>query len=86
MTTVAHTCGWSTASAFIAVFRRVFGHTPGTHQHQCPGSSSRVNGPAATGLVRAWRTTTSGDADRPTAQDNGKVGNRPRPSAGVIMR
>jgi AraC-like DNA-binding protein len=27
---VAHQCGWSSASAFIEVFRRSFGHTPGT--------------------------------------------------------
>lgn len=26
---VAHQCGWSSASAFIDVFRRAFGHTPG---------------------------------------------------------
>lgn len=32
VTVVAHTCGWSSASAFIDVFRRTFGHTPGTHQ------------------------------------------------------
>ncbi|MEC3976197.1 AraC family transcriptional regulator [Amycolatopsis sp. H20-H5] len=31
VTAVAHTCGWSSASAFIDVFRRTFGHTPGTH-------------------------------------------------------
>lgn len=29
VTTVAHRCGWSSASAFIDVFRRTFGHTPG---------------------------------------------------------
>ncbi|MET7703263.1 helix-turn-helix transcriptional regulator [Streptomyces sp. NPDC005485] len=32
VTTVAHLCGWSSASAFIDVFRRTFGHTPGTHR------------------------------------------------------
>ncbi|MFD7719750.1 AraC family transcriptional regulator [Streptomyces sp. NPDC059814] len=32
VTAVAHRCGWSSASAFIDVFRRSFGHTPGTHQ------------------------------------------------------
>ncbi|MFC8078167.1 AraC family transcriptional regulator [Streptomyces sp. NPDC057307] len=32
VTTVAHRCGWSSASAFIDVFRRAFGHTPGTYQ------------------------------------------------------
>ncbi|MFF1926015.1 AraC family transcriptional regulator [Streptomyces sp. NPDC058221] len=32
VTAVAHRCGWSSASAFIDVFRRAFGHTPGTHQ------------------------------------------------------
>lgn len=31
VTAVAHQCGWSSASAFIDVFRRAFGHTPGAH-------------------------------------------------------
>lgn len=31
VTAVAHTCGWSSTSAFIDVFRRAFGHTPGMH-------------------------------------------------------
>lgn len=31
VTTVAHRCGWSSPSAFIDVFRRAFGHTPGAH-------------------------------------------------------
>ncbi|MEV8314158.1 helix-turn-helix transcriptional regulator [Streptomyces sp. NPDC059900] len=31
VTAVAHRCGWSSASAFIDVFRRAFGHTPGAH-------------------------------------------------------
>ncbi|SNY25224.1 AraC family transcriptional regulator [Paractinoplanes atraurantiacus] len=31
VTVVAHQCGWSSASAFIDVFRRTFGHTPGAH-------------------------------------------------------
>lgn len=31
-TAVAHQCGWSSASAFIDVFRRSFGHTPGAHR------------------------------------------------------
>ncbi|MGW6917132.1 AraC family transcriptional regulator [Kitasatospora sp. NPDC054939] len=34
VTTVAHRCGWSSASAFIDVFRRAYGHTPGAHQRQ----------------------------------------------------
>jgi AraC-like DNA-binding protein len=34
VTTVAHRCGWSSASAFIDVFRRSFGCTPGTHQRR----------------------------------------------------
>ncbi|MFF4927189.1 AraC family transcriptional regulator [Kitasatospora sp. NPDC001261] len=29
VTTVAHRCGWASASAFIDVYRRAFGHTPG---------------------------------------------------------
>ncbi|MBQ0886272.1 helix-turn-helix transcriptional regulator [Streptomyces sp. RM72] len=31
VTKVAHQCGWSSTSAFIDVFRRAFGHTPGKH-------------------------------------------------------
>lgn len=31
VTTVAHRCGWSSAGTFIDVFRRTFGHTPGSH-------------------------------------------------------
>ncbi|MEV7556592.1 helix-turn-helix transcriptional regulator [Streptomyces sp. NPDC089795] len=31
VTAVAHRCGWSSASAFIDVFRRAFGHTPGSY-------------------------------------------------------
>ena len=31
VTAVAHACGWSSTSAFIDVFRRAYGHTPGTH-------------------------------------------------------
>jgi AraC-like DNA-binding protein len=34
VTTVAHHCGWASTSAFIDVFRRAFGHTPGSHQRQ----------------------------------------------------
>ncbi|MEV5972188.1 helix-turn-helix transcriptional regulator [Streptomyces sp. NPDC051921] len=30
VTVVAHRCGWSSASTFIDVFRRTFGHTPGS--------------------------------------------------------
>ncbi|SDH20377.1 hypothetical protein [Pseudonocardia oroxyli] len=30
-TTVAHCCGWSSASVFIDAFRRTFGRTPGRH-------------------------------------------------------
>lgn len=32
VTTVARRCGWASASAFIDVFRRSFGHTPGAHR------------------------------------------------------
>jgi AraC-like DNA-binding protein len=28
---VVNACGWSSTSAFIDVFRRAFGHAPGTH-------------------------------------------------------
>jgi AraC-like DNA-binding protein len=32
VTAVAHRCGWATPSAFIDVYRRVLGHTPGTYR------------------------------------------------------
>ncbi len=32
VTVVAHRCGWSSASAFIEVYRRTLGHTPGTYR------------------------------------------------------
>ncbi|MFF9496641.1 helix-turn-helix transcriptional regulator [Streptomyces flaveolus] len=34
VTTVAHRCGYASASAFIDVFRRSFGYTPGTHNRR----------------------------------------------------
>ncbi|MBG6065121.1 AraC family transcriptional regulator [Micromonospora ureilytica] len=34
VTAVAYQCGWSSASAFIDVFRRAFGHTPGRHERR----------------------------------------------------
>ncbi|MEV5357724.1 helix-turn-helix transcriptional regulator [Streptomyces sp. NPDC052693] len=37
VTTVAHRCGWSSASAFIDVFRRSFGYTPGAHVRRSRG-------------------------------------------------
>ncbi|GGP95610.1 helix-turn-helix transcriptional regulator [Streptomyces roseolilacinus] len=37
VTAVAHRCGWSSASAFIDVFRRTFGHTPGSHRRRGTG-------------------------------------------------
>jgi AraC-like DNA-binding protein len=45
VTTVAHRCGWSSASAFIDVFRRTFGHTPGTHQSTHGQCSDREGAP-----------------------------------------
>ncbi|MFK4106254.1 helix-turn-helix transcriptional regulator [Streptomyces sp. NPDC019531] len=36
VTTVAHRCDQPSASAFIDVFRRSFGHTPGTHNRRSP--------------------------------------------------
>lgn len=32
VTAVAHQCGWSSASAFIDIFRQAFGHTPNAHR------------------------------------------------------
>ncbi|MET7292910.1 helix-turn-helix transcriptional regulator [Streptomyces griseoloalbus] len=34
VTTVAHRCGWASASAFIDVFRRSLGYTPGAHRRR----------------------------------------------------
>jgi AraC-like DNA-binding protein len=34
VTAVAHRCGWSSTSAFIDVFRRAFGRTPGAHHRR----------------------------------------------------
>ncbi|MGW7068996.1 AraC family transcriptional regulator [Streptomyces sp. NPDC054855] len=34
VTVVAHRCGWASSSAFIDVFRRAFGHTPGAWRAQ----------------------------------------------------
>ncbi|WSV87552.1 helix-turn-helix domain-containing protein [Nocardia sp. NBC_01009] len=31
VTAVAHHCGWASTSAFIDVYRRMLGHTPGTY-------------------------------------------------------
>jgi AraC-like DNA-binding protein len=36
VTAVAHACGWSSTSAFIDVFRRAFGHTPGASRSRSP--------------------------------------------------
>ncbi|MEV1006411.1 helix-turn-helix transcriptional regulator [Streptomyces sp. NPDC049881] len=41
VTTVAHHCGWSSASAFIDAFRRTFGHTPGTHAAPTTGGNGK---------------------------------------------
>ncbi|WP_425246212.1 AraC family transcriptional regulator [Streptomyces sp. NEAU-NA10] len=55
VTAVAHRCGWSSASAFIDVFRKSFGHTPGTHlrrgrstprRRHRHGDTSELGGPA----------------------------------------
>lgn len=34
VTSVAHRCGWSSASAFTDAFRRAFGETPGAHRRR----------------------------------------------------
>lgn len=46
VTATAHACGWSSASAFIDVFRKVFGHTPGAHHGGVgPGARSAALSP-----------------------------------------
>lgn len=44
VTAAAHRCGWASASAFIDVFRRTFGHTP--------GRTTRTEGLGASGVVK----------------------------------
>ncbi|NKY57554.1 helix-turn-helix domain-containing protein [Nocardia flavorosea] len=39
-TAVAHRCGWASASAFIDIFRKTFGHTPRAHPGDPPPSST----------------------------------------------
>lgn len=34
VTTIAHRCGWASASAFIDVFHRAFGYTPGSYHRR----------------------------------------------------
>jgi AraC-like DNA-binding protein len=41
---VAHHCGYSTPSAFIAAFRHAFGTTPGTYLHQNTRPADSPNG------------------------------------------
>ncbi|MEU5432633.1 helix-turn-helix transcriptional regulator [Streptomyces sp. NPDC020719] len=45
VTSVAQRCGWSSTSAFIDVFRRAFGHTPGAARTTEPGSAYRTGLP-----------------------------------------
>jgi AraC-like DNA-binding protein len=47
VSSVANACGWSSTSAFIDVFRRAFGHTPGSHRHRWPVSVEPPASPAA---------------------------------------
>jgi AraC-like DNA-binding protein len=42
----AHRCGFSTASAFIASFRRTFGDTPGTYRTRSGSASVRPKSPS----------------------------------------
>ncbi|QNP68435.1 helix-turn-helix transcriptional regulator [Streptomyces roseirectus] len=42
VTAVAHRCGWASASAFVDVFRRAFGITPGQYARGAGGGSSEV--------------------------------------------
>ncbi|MEU4051535.1 helix-turn-helix transcriptional regulator [Streptomyces olivaceus] len=61
VTRVANQCGWSSTSAFIDVFRRAFGHTPGAHRSReavagsepgtnAGGHPSPASGPAPTAV------------------------------------
>lgn len=44
VTTVAHRCGWSSASAFIDVHRRAFSRTPGSRTADTGEPSGRWPG------------------------------------------
>ncbi|MFE0414858.1 AraC family transcriptional regulator [Streptomyces tendae] len=50
VTRVAHQCGWSSTSAFIDVFRRAFGHTPGRYRQEM--TQGRPRGRPGTRLAR----------------------------------
>lgn len=55
VTTVAYRGGWASPSAFIDIFRRTFGHTPGAHLHaRLSGSASEIGtGAGGTGSGRS---------------------------------
>lgn len=44
VTTVAHLCGWSSASSFIEAFRRTFGDTPGAYRWASSGARRGTDG------------------------------------------
>ncbi|GHH44247.1 AraC-like DNA-binding protein [Streptomyces candidus] len=46
VTAVAHRCGWASASAFIDVFRRAYGYTPGVHHRRAARQEERMRMPA----------------------------------------
>ncbi|WP_078843118.1 helix-turn-helix transcriptional regulator [Streptomyces albus] len=62
VTAVAHRCGWSSASAFIDVFRRAFGHTPGSAAGTARdgGTERTPAGRQPAGESRASRSRTAG--------------------------
>ncbi|WP_225728757.1 helix-turn-helix domain-containing protein [Nocardia sp. JCM 34519.1] len=50
VTVVAHRCGWATPSAFIDVYRRTLGHTPGSYR-----SARESDSPSTYALPRLTR-------------------------------
>jgi AraC-like DNA-binding protein len=46
VTAVAHRCGYASASAFIASFRRAFGDTPGIYRARAGSASVRPKSPS----------------------------------------
>ncbi|CAM5297495.1 HTH araC/xylS-type domain-containing protein OS=Streptomyces microflavus OX=1919 GN=Smic_74980 PE=4 SV=1 [Streptomyces microflavus] len=69
VTTVAHRCGWSSASAFIDVFRRAYGHTPGRHRpgydaDRDQGRRSWPGGPTGRAGPEPWTTPSGWTATR----------------------
>lgn len=84
VTTVAHLCGWASASAFIDVFHRTFGHTPGTHAARTSlRAGSRWNSMPGGGAV-AVGVRGDGQADAPHQEPRDSVDDDPGAEDAVV--